>query len=62
VRRCRSKSIDSWPPQKFPIVEGYGLTEASPVVAVNLHGQTRIGTVGCALKDIEVKTAPDGDC
>jgi long-chain acyl-CoA synthetase len=44
-----------------PIVEGYGLTEASPVVAVNLHGQTRIGTVGRPLKDIEVKTAPDGE-
>jgi long-chain acyl-CoA synthetase len=46
---------------EVPIVEGYGLTEASPVVAVNLHGQTRIGTVGRPLKDVEVKTAPDGE-
>ena len=46
---------------EIPIVEGYGLTEASPVVAVNLHGGTRIGTVGRALKNIEVKTAADGE-
>jgi long-chain acyl-CoA synthetase len=46
---------------EVPIVEGYGLTEASPVVSVNLHGRTRIGTVGCALKNVEVMTAADGE-
>ena len=46
---------------EVPIVEGYGLTEAAPVVSCNLHGQTRIGTVGRPLKDIEVKTAADGE-
>ena len=46
---------------EIPIVEGYGLTEAAPVVSCNLHGQTRIGTVGRALKGIEVKTAGDGE-
>ncbi len=45
-----------------PIVEGYGLTEAAPVVAVNLiPGHARIGTVGRALKSIKVKTASDGE-
>jgi long-chain acyl-CoA synthetase len=44
-----------------PIVEGYGLTEASPVVACNLHGRTRIGTVGRALKNVEVRMAADGE-
>jgi long-chain acyl-CoA synthetase len=46
---------------EVPLVEGYGLTEASPVVAVNLHGRTRIGTVGRPLRNVKVKTAPDGE-
>ncbi|HZC47355.1 MAG TPA: long-chain fatty acid--CoA ligase [Candidatus Acidoferrum sp.] len=47
---------------EVPIVEGYGLTEAAPVVSVNLHnGKTRIGTVGLPLKRIQAETAPDGE-
>jgi long-chain acyl-CoA synthetase len=46
---------------EVPIVEGYGLTEASPVVAVNLHGQTKIGTVGRPLKNITARAAADGE-
>ncbi len=46
---------------EVPIAEGYGLTEAAPVVSVNLAGRTRIGTVGRALASIQVKTAPDGE-
>jgi long-chain acyl-CoA synthetase len=46
---------------EVPIVEGYGLTEASPVVSVNLHGHTRMGTVGRPIRDVEVRTAADGE-
>jgi len=46
---------------ELPLVEGYGLTEAAPVVAVNLLGQTRPGTVGRPLSGIEVRLAADGE-
>lgn len=46
---------------ELPIVEGYGLTEAAPVVSANLLGQSRIGTVGRPLSGVEVRTAPDGE-
>jgi long-chain acyl-CoA synthetase len=47
---------------EVPIAEGYGLTEAAPIVSVNLlDGHTRIGTVGRALARVQVKTADDGE-
>ncbi|HEY6420891.1 MAG TPA: long-chain fatty acid--CoA ligase [Candidatus Binataceae bacterium] len=46
---------------EIPIVEGYGLTETSPIVSVNLHGMNRIGTVGRPLPHVETKTAADGE-
>jgi long-chain acyl-CoA synthetase len=43
------------------ILEGYGLTETSPVVALNKPRAYRIGSVGKPLPNIECRLAPDGE-
>lgn len=45
----------------IPVIQGFGLTECSPVVSANLPTNLEVGTVGPPLKNVEVKIASNGE-
>ena len=45
----------------IPILEGYGLTETSPVISVNSFGKVKAGSVGIPLENVTVRIESDGE-
>ena len=60
---CQVRLIRIFTAGKIPIMEGYGLTETSPVMCVNRFDvtQRKFGTVGPAIDGVDVKIAEDGE-
>ncbi len=60
---CQVRLIRIFTAAKIPIMEGYGLTETSPVISVNRYNEKgrMFGTVGPLIANVSVKIAEDGE-
>ena len=52
---------DYFKSQELPLLQGYGLTESSPVITVSSLSEDRRGAVGKPIEDVEIKIAADGE-
>lgn len=60
---CQQRLIRVFSSANITIMEGYGLTETSPVISVNKFRSEdrRVGTIGPVIQNVEVKLAEDGE-
>jgi long-chain acyl-CoA synthetase len=60
---CQVRLLRVFTAGKIVIMEGYGLTETSPVISVNRYDEKnrRFGTIGPVIKNVEVRLAEDGE-
>ena len=60
---CQVKLLRLFTAAKIVVMEGYGLTETSPVISVNRFEEhsRRFGTIGTVIKDVDVKLGNDGE-
>ena len=60
---CQVRLLKLFTAAQIPIMEGYGLTETSPVISVNRYEEEgrMFGTVGPLIENVEVKFSEDGE-